>query len=98
MGGVPQCVVLAGEEDEARTFAQTGDRREELEASQQLLGLTKGSGHCSRRLPLVIVRLETSEVAKAFGGLAQLTRIEIWGWVAVYAVSACSVRVLSAGS
>ena len=74
--------VLEGKDDEARKFAQeTRDRREEFEASQQRLGVTKEEWSLQQTPmgSLVIVRFECPDVATAFAGLAQSNEpFDVW--------------------
>ncbi len=71
MGAFP---VLPGKEDETRKFAQeTLGRREELDASQRRLSITKEEW-ALQQTPMgsmVIVRFECPDVEAAFAGLAQ---------------------------
>jgi hypothetical protein len=74
--------VLSGKEDEPRKFAEeTLERREEFEASQRRLGVTKEEW-ALQQTPMgsmVIVRFESSDVAAAFAGLAESNdAFDVW--------------------
>jgi hypothetical protein len=74
--------VLPGKEDEPAKFARaTLDRREEFEASQGRLSVTKEEW-ALQQTPMgsmVIVRFETPDVEAAFAGLAQSDNaFDVW--------------------
>jgi Family of unknown function (DUF6176) len=74
--------VLQGKDDEVRKFAQeTLDRREEFDASQKRLGVTKEEW-ALQQTPmgsLVVVRFEADNIDGAFAGLAESNEpIDVW--------------------
>jgi hypothetical protein len=79
MGAFP---VLSGKEDEARKLAQeTLDRRDEFEASERRVGITKEEW-ALQQTPMgsmVVVRFEADDVAGAFADLAQSNEaFDVW--------------------
>lgn len=74
--------VLPGKEDEPRKFAQeTLERREEFEASQRRLSVTKEEW-ALQKTPMgsmVIVRFEAPDIAAVFAGLAESNDLyDVW--------------------
>jgi hypothetical protein len=79
MGAFP---VLEGKEDDARKFArETLDRRDELDESQERIGVTKEEWSL-QQTPMgsfVVVRFESDDVEGAFADLAQSDEpFDVW--------------------